>query len=128
MRSSKTSVEMMRIKKELDEVCRDDGTSGVTASAVNKGDNRHLKGKIKGPQGTPYEHGIFEIDITIPNQYPFIPPKMNFITRIWHPNISSQTGAICLVRTFIAVSTSDRIPRLLPHLAVLICDHSLRTY
>ena len=91
-----------RITKELSEVCKDDGTSGVTAS-VAVGDRggsatRHLIGKIKGPQGTPYEGGIFEIDIRIPKQYPFEPPKMKFNTKIWHPNISSQTGAICLVR------------------------------
>lgn len=40
---------------------------------------------------------VFEIEIKIPSQYPFVPPKMKFITKIWHPNISSQTGAICLV-------------------------------
>ncbi|XP_017700240.1 ubiquitin-conjugating enzyme E2 27 isoform X1 [Phoenix dactylifera] len=28
--------------------------------------------------------------------YPFEPPKMQFITKVWHPNISSQNGAICL--------------------------------
>jgi len=84
-----------RIKKELNEVSKDDGTSGVTATMV-QGNNRHLIGKIKGSSGTPYEGGVFEIDIHIPDQYPFVPPKMNFITKIWHPNISSQTGAICL--------------------------------
>lgn len=59
-------------------------------------DVRRLRGKIKGPTGTAYEGGVFEIDITLPNQYPFVPPKMNFVTKVWHPNISSQTGAICL--------------------------------
>ena len=45
---------------------------------------------------TPYEGGIFYVDIIIPPEYPFKPPKMKFDTKIWHPNISSQTGAICL--------------------------------
>ena len=45
---------------------------------------------------TPYEGGKFLVDIIIPPDYPFKPPKMKFDTKIWHPNISSQTGAICL--------------------------------
>ena len=36
------------------------------------------------------------MDIIIPPDYPFKPPKMKFDTKVWHPNISSQTGAICL--------------------------------
>lgn len=43
-----------------------------------------------------YEAGKFKIDIRVTPGYPFEPPKMKFKTRVWHPNISSQTGAICL--------------------------------
>lgn len=85
-----------RIAKELAEVCRDDGTSGVQAFVRDGNDTRNLTGKLKGPEGTPYEGGIFEVDIRITAQYPFEPPKMKFVTKIWHPNVSSQTGAICL--------------------------------
>merc|ERR1719251_135472 len=46
--------------------------------------------------GTVYEGGSFEVDIVIPQSYPFEPPKMKLLTKGWHPNISSQTGAICL--------------------------------
>ncbi len=35
-------------------------------------------------------------DIVVPEGYPFQPIKMKFITRVYHPNISSQSGAICL--------------------------------
>ena len=59
-------------------------------------DIHHWKGIIKGPIDTCYQGGIFEIDIIIPPDYPFKPPKMKFDTKIWHPNISSVTGAICL--------------------------------
>ena len=85
----------MRLKKELTDVASDE-ISGVKAAPKGPS-NRHLLGSLKGPVGTPYEGGVFEIDISIPDQYPFEPPRMKFISKIWHPNISSQTGAICLV-------------------------------
>lgn len=85
-----------RLMKELAEVSKED-SSGVIAKPVREGDLRHLRGSINGPLETVYEGGVFDIDIIIPKQYPFEPPKMMFITKIWHPNISSQTGAICLV-------------------------------
>ena len=85
----------MRLRKELADVASDE-ISGVKAAPIGTG-NRHLLGSLKGPVGTPYEGGVFEIDIAIPDEYPFEPPRMKFISKIWHPNISSQTGAICLV-------------------------------
>jgi ubiquitin-protein ligase len=36
---------------------------------------------LKGPDDTPYAKGLFEIDITIPADYPFSPPKMKFLTK-----------------------------------------------
>ena len=81
-----------------------DKTSGVIAHPApddkcipDKPGWRHLIGSITGPEGTAYEGGVFEVDILISKEYPFEPPKMRFITKIWHPNVSSQTGAICLV-------------------------------
>jgi len=87
-----------RLMKELEEVAKDDKLAGVQAVPVSEANLRHLKGTIQGPAGTCYDGGVFEVDIQVPNQYPFEPPKMKFITKVWHPNISSQTGAICLVR------------------------------
>jgi len=51
----------------------------------------NLLGSFRGPPGTPYEGGTYEIAIQIPEDYPFKPPKMSFNTKVWHPNISSQT-------------------------------------
>ncbi|GME73221.1 unnamed protein product [Ambrosiozyma monospora] len=84
-----------RISKELEDV-KKDKLSGVTLSLVSEDDLSHLKGTFIGPPGTPYEGGLFEVDIKTPDEYPFKAPIMKFDTKIYHPNISSQTGAICL--------------------------------
>lgn len=64
--------------------------------AGNGEDLTHLRGQFFGPPDTAYEGGTYYVDIKIPGEYPFRPPIMKFETKIWHPNVSSQTGAICL--------------------------------
>eukprot|EP01110_Echinostelium_bisporum_P003992 TRINITY_DN1978_c0_g1_i1.p1 TRINITY_DN1978_c0_g1~~TRINITY_DN1978_c0_g1_i1.p1 ORF type:complete len:148 (-),score=28.52 TRINITY_DN1978_c0_g1_i1:132-575(-) len=49
---------------------------------------------IEGPADSPYEKGKFQIDLEIPQEYPFKPPKLTFATKIYHPNIKSD-GSVC---------------------------------
>eukprot|EP00884_Botryococcus_braunii_P000271 jgi/Botrbrau1/10244/Bobra.0140s0002.2 len=83
-----------RVQKELKEIERDK-QSGVTIQIKGNSLSR-LTGTVQGPRDTPYENGFFLVDIQLEDQYPFVPPKMRFITKVWHPNISSANGAICL--------------------------------
>ena len=50
---------------------------------------------MKGPENSPYEEGIFKLSVVYPSNYPFSPPLINFITRIYHCNINNS-GGICL--------------------------------
>lgn len=50
---------------------------------------------IRGPPDTPYSGGQFRLNVTMPADYPFKPPAVKFMTKIYHPNINSS-GSICL--------------------------------
>ncbi|KAF2868489.1 ubiquitin-conjugating enzyme E2-24 kDa [Massariosphaeria phaeospora] len=85
-----------RIAKEIADIKADQLSQIFVEPAGNGDDLTHLRGHFRGPPDTPYEGGTFFVDIKIPSEYPFRPPNMRFETKMWHPNVSSQTGAICL--------------------------------
>lgn len=92
---AKAGADVKRLKKELQETQKGSGTP-VSACLVEDGEYFSWTGEVQGPAGTSYEDGLFRVEIEIPPEYPYRPPKMKFCTKLWHPNVSSQTGAICL--------------------------------
>ena len=50
---------------------------------------------MPGPANSPYETGLFRLSVNFPENYPFSPPLVNFITRIYHCNVNNS-GGICL--------------------------------
>jgi len=50
---------------------------------------------IEGPSGSPFEGGVFALNVLIPDNYPFSPPKITFETPIYHCNVN-DSGKICL--------------------------------
>ena len=50
---------------------------------------------LRGPPGSHYEGGVYALSVHLPTNYPYEPPVVSFVTKIYHPNISSD-GVICL--------------------------------
>ncbi|KHJ76496.1 ubiquitin--protein ligase, partial [Oesophagostomum dentatum] len=64
-------------------------------AAPKSGDLLLWTAVIEGPAGTPYEGGTFFCNIHITTRYPLAPPKVEFLTRIYHCNVNAQ-GDVCL--------------------------------
>lgn len=89
-----TSVASKRLFQEYKHLTQDP-PDGITAGPVTEDDLFIWEALIEGPEGTPYEGGIFPAELKFPKDYPLMPPTMRFLTDLWHPN---GEFALCLPR------------------------------
>ncbi|KAH8109917.1 ubiquitin-conjugating enzyme/RWD-like protein [Phellopilus nigrolimitatus] len=84
---------MKRINREIKDLQKED-LGGMTLEP-SEANVFHWKASIPGPEGSPYEGGVFSLAVDLGSDYPFSAPKVAFVTRIYHMNISDR-GNICI--------------------------------
>jgi ubiquitin-conjugating enzyme E2 T len=84
---------LARVRKELEQLSRDP-PPGVAAWPAD-GALDAVQAVVQGPEGSPYEGGSFRLQLSLPTRYPFEPPAVRFVTKVYHPNID-PVGRICL--------------------------------
>ncbi len=67
---------------------------GISASPSEE-NARYFNVMIIGPSTSPYEGGVYKLELYLPDDYPMAAPKVRFLTKIYHPNID-KLGRICL--------------------------------
>ncbi|KAI0036372.1 ubiquitin-conjugating enzyme/RWD-like protein, partial [Vararia minispora EC-137] len=83
-----------RIHREIADLKKED--LGMISLGPKSDDSPFIwKARIPGPEGSVYCGGFFEAEIILPPDYPFTAPKVNFLTRIYHMNISER-GNVCI--------------------------------
>jgi len=72
-------------------------TSPVEGFTVTCDDENIFKWTVAifGPPGTIYQGGYFKAQLKFPNNYPYSPPTMRFLSKVWHPNVY-ENGDLCV--------------------------------
>jgi len=83
-----------RLTKELKELMKNP-VEGFKVELVDESNLFDWQVYIQGPPGTDYEGGIFKALMNFPEEYPNAPPKMKFISDMWHPNVYPD-GGVCI--------------------------------
>jgi ubiquitin-conjugating enzyme E2 D/E len=91
---------LTRLKKEY-QLCSNDNELGLIGCSFGLDNNNYYKWKVTiiGPKETPYEGGLFFINIYFPEDYPKHGAEFRFINQIYHLNVDLKKesfGHICL--------------------------------
>lgn len=82
-----------QVSKELSELASDP-PEGIKVF-INDEDITDIQATIEGPAGTPYNSGQFKVKLVLGKDFPSVPPKGYFVTKIFHPNVA-KNGEICV--------------------------------
>ncbi|TYJ53401.1 hypothetical protein B9479_005948 [Cryptococcus floricola] len=92
---AQTSTATRRLMKEYRDLTADPLQDTITAGPVSEDNMLEWEALIQGPEGTPYEGGVFAAKLVFPSDYPLNPFTMTFDPPLLHPNIY-PTGQVCI--------------------------------
>ncbi|KAG5495254.1 hypothetical protein JKF63_02309 [Porcisia hertigi] len=87
-----TAAGMRTLLRQMQEV-QENPVDGVQVRPSDLLTEYHVD--LDGPEGTPFAAGRFHVILMFDEQYPEVPPKGFFRTKIFHPNVSER-GEICV--------------------------------
>ncbi|KAI9029363.1 ubiquitin-conjugating enzyme/RWD-like protein [Hyaloraphidium curvatum] len=86
---------LKRIARELAALEGPSAPDGIKLLLGDGADMTNITAVIEGPAETPFHGGAFRVRLQLLADYPAVPPRGFFVTKIFHPNVSAS-GEICV--------------------------------
>jgi ubiquitin-protein ligase len=97
--TSLSSIAIKRICSDMKDLARDPLEKEGIYCYYNESNMSDARIMMIGPEDTPYENGFYFFQFTFPNNYPFEPPKVKYMTQDgnvrFNPNLYT-CGKVCL--------------------------------
>ncbi|KAE8743315.1 Ubiquitin-conjugating enzyme E2 R1 [Frankliniella fusca] len=74
---------------------QEEPVEGFRVKLVNEDNLFEWEVAIFGPPDTLYQGGYFKAHMKFPADYPYSPPSIRFLTKVWHPNVY-ENGDLCI--------------------------------
>ncbi|UXI15502.1 deoxyribodipyrimidine photolyase [Sarcoptes scabiei] len=74
---------------------QEEPVEGFRVKLVNDENLFEWEVAIFGPPETLYQGGYFKARVMFPYDYPYNPPTLKFLTKVWHPNVY-ENGDLCI--------------------------------
>mmetsp|Transcript_56059 Transcript_56059/g.65480 ORF Transcript_56059/g.65480 Transcript_56059/m.65480 type:complete len:266 (+) Transcript_56059:141-938(+) len=71
----------------------DDNSANISSQSNSLSE---IMAELEGPTDTPYEKRYFQLKLCLPPTFPSNPPRGYFLTKIYHPNVDTSNGSICV--------------------------------
>ncbi|GBG90487.1 hypothetical protein CBR_g50833 [Chara braunii] len=110
----------LRLMSDLKAI-RQEPPEGCSASPVNDDSLFVWSATIFGPDETPWEGGIFSLQLSFSERYPEKPPKVRFISEVFHPNVY-RDGTLCMDIIQEAWSPCHNVSTILTSIQSLLTD------
>ena len=87
----------MNIQQEFENIRKNGklASIGCTVKLINNNDYYNWKASYVAKNSV-YEDRLIQLQIKIPKNYPNSAPQVNFITKIFHPNVDINNGKVCI--------------------------------
>ncbi|CAD7005621.1 ubiquitin-conjugating enzyme E2 R2 [Ceratitis capitata] len=74
---------------------QEEPVEGFRVKLLNEDNLFEWEVAIFGPPDTLYQGGYFKAHMKFPQDYPYSPPSIRFLTKVWHPNVY-ENGDLCI--------------------------------